>query len=85
MVYKVLIKPAAKKDLDKLPDKEVIKIIDRISQLKHNPRPIGIQKLTDKEGYRIRSGNHRILFEINDKLQIIYIYRIKNRKDAYKK
>ena len=85
MVYKINIKPSALKDLDSLPDKEVRKITDLIFKLKEMPRPVGIQKLTDAEGYRIRSGNYRILFEINDKNKVISVYRIKHRKDIYRK
>lgn len=85
MDYKIHIKPSALKDLDLLPDLQVNKILQHISLLSTNPRPIGIQKLSNKEGFRIRSGKYRILFEINDKLKVISIYRIKHRKDAYNK
>lgn len=84
MAYKINIKPSALKDLDSLPDKEVKKISIRLMQLKDEPRPIGVQKLSAQEGYRIRSGNYRILFEINDESETVFIYRIKHRKDAYK-
>jgi mRNA interferase RelE/StbE len=82
--YKIILKPSAQKDLDKLPDKELIRIASRLEQLRINPRPIGVQKLSDDEGYRLRSGNYRILFIINDKIKNIFIFRIKHRKDAYK-
>ncbi len=85
MAYKILIKPPAAKDLDSLPDKEVKKVLTHISQLSNEPRPVGVQKLTDKEGYRIRSGKYRVLYEIDDKTQRVMIYRIKHRKDVYKK
>ena len=84
MAYKINIKPSALKDLDSLPDKEVKKISIRLMQLKDNPRPIGVQKLSDQEGYRIRSGNYRILFEVNDESGSVLIYRIKHRKKVYK-
>lgn len=84
MAYKISISPSASKDLDALPDKEVLKIIHHIKKLELNPRPVGIQKLTNEEGYRIRSGNYRILFEINDKSDTIK-NRIKHRKDVYRK
>ena len=85
MDYKISIKPAASKDLDILPDKEVQRILFHISQLQYEPRPVGIQKLGGEEGYRIRSGNYRVLFEIDDKAKTISIYRIKHRKDVYRK
>ena len=84
MEYKILLQPSAIKDLDKLPNKEAEKISFRIFQLQDNPRPVGIQKLNNEEGYRIRSGNYRVLYEVNDKLKIVYIYRIKHRKEVYK-
>ena len=85
MAYKISIRPSATKDLDILPDKEVQNILHRIEQLKENQQPIGVQKLNNQEGYRVCSGNYRIIFEINDKLKIILIYRIKHRKDVYRK
>jgi mRNA interferase RelE/StbE len=84
VAYEIIIKPTAQKDLDKLPDKEVVKIARRLTQLQENPRPIGIQKLTDQEGYRIRIGDYRILYEIEDKEKKVFIYRIKPRKEAYR-
>lgn len=84
MAYEIIIKPTAQKDLDKLPDKEVVKIAKRFLQLQENPRPVGIQKLTDQEGYRIRIGDYRVLFEIEDEEKKVFIYRIKHRKEAYR-
>jgi mRNA interferase RelE/StbE len=84
VAYKISIKPSALKDLDALPRKEVLNILQRVEQLKSEARPIGIQKLTNEEGYRIRSGRYRVLFEINDKTQVIFILRIKHRKDIYR-
>ena len=84
MAYTVHIKPTAQKDLDNLPDKETFKILSQISQLESDSRPVGIQKLHNKEGYRIRSGNYRILYEIDDKKKLILIYRIKHRKKVYR-
>ncbi len=85
MAYKISIRPSAVKDLDLLPDKEVQKKLALVSKLQEQPRPIGIQKLSDEEGYCILSGDYRFLFEINDKDKFIYIYRIKHRKDVYRK
>jgi len=85
VAFKILLKPSATKDLDRLPDKEVKRLLFQITKLSNDPRPIGIQKLTNEEGYRIRSGQYRILFEINDELQTVFIFRIKHRKDVYRR
>jgi mRNA-degrading endonuclease RelE of RelBE toxin-antitoxin system len=58
VAYKILLKPVAIKDLDHLPDKEVKRILQHVTKLSDDPRPIGIQKLSNEEGYRIRSGNY---------------------------
>lgn len=84
MAYEVIIKAPAQRDLDSLPEKEVIRIARRLAQLQQNPRPVGVQKLTDQEGYRIRIGDYRVLYLIDDQKEQIQIYRIKHRKDAYR-
>ena len=84
MAYRIIIKPAAQRDLDSLPVREVKRVAERIEVLADNPRPFGVQKLSGEESYRIRSGNYRILFEINDKGKLLLVYRIKHRKDVYR-
>lgn len=73
MQYEIILKPSAQKDLDNLPDKDVPKIFQHIKSLSFNPRPIGSQKLTDKGGFRIRSGHYRILYEIDDHAKVVLI------------
>ena len=85
MTYKIYIKPSASKDLDILPDKEAQRVLYHIAQLQYEPRPVGVQKLVGDSGFRIRSGKYRIIFEINDKVKAISVYRIKHRKDVYRK
>ena len=83
-MHEISIIPSARKDLDDL-DKEVfIQIKNKIISLASNPRPSGSLKLTAEEGYRIRSGNYRILYRIDDKNNIIYVYRVKHRKESYR-
>ena len=85
MHYEIIIKPSAQKDLDKLPFSEIKRIASKLEQLRANPRPIGIQKLSDQEGFRIRSGKYRILFAIDDEARSIFVYRLKHRKNVYRK
>jgi mRNA interferase RelE/StbE len=66
VAFEIVLKPAAQHDLDSLPKKEVQRIASRIALLANEPRPFGIQKLASQNAYRIRSGNYRILFEIDD-------------------
>jgi len=83
-VYKIFILPQAQKDLDNLQTKIFNQMKNKISLLSNNPRPSACLKLTAEEGYRLKTGDYRILYRIDDKEKIIYIYRIKHRKEAYK-
>ncbi len=83
-MYKINIIPSARKDLDSLDKKFFVQIKNKIISLASNPRPSHCLKLTAEEGYRIRSGNYRILYRIDDKNTMIYIYRIKHRKESYR-
>lgn len=84
MAYKIILKPSAQRDLDSLHERDVEKIFRRIVHLSTDPRPFGVQKLTNTEAYRIRSGLYRVLYEIDDKQKKVFIYRIKHRKEAYR-
>ena len=83
-MYNIKIIPSAQKDLDGLENKFFLQIKDRILALTSDSRPHNCVKLTADEGYRIRSGRYRILYRIDDKGKIVYIYRIKHRKEAYR-
>lgn len=85
MPYHIIILPTAEKELRKLPLQVFLKIDEAILSLKDNPRPSGCKKLQGfVNTYRIRTGNYRILYRIEDKELIIEVIRIADRKDAYK-
>ena len=83
MTYEVFLLSPAQKDLDRMEADIDRQLLRKIRTLAEDPRPMGSKKLTAEEGYRIRSGSFRILYRIDDKNGRIYIYRIKNHKDAY--
>ena len=82
-MYKILLLPPAQKDLDKFKGKTFDILVRKITSLQENPRPHGCLKLTAEQGYRIRSGNYRIIYRIDDKKREVFVYRIKHRKEAY--
>jgi mRNA interferase RelE/StbE len=84
-MYKILLSNIAKKALDKLPDSVFQRIDKRIQSLKFEPRPVGCIKLSGNESYRIRVGDYRIIYTINDKIIEIYIFNIAHRKEIYKR
>ncbi|MBU1007103.1 MAG: type II toxin-antitoxin system RelE/ParE family toxin [Candidatus Omnitrophica bacterium] len=83
-MHKIQIIPSAIKDLDRLDKKFFAQIKGKITLLSSNPRPVNALKLTSEEGYRIRSGDYRILYCIDDKNKTVYVHRVKHRKDAYR-
>ncbi len=83
-MYIIEIKKSAYKELSKVPTQEASKIIEEIDALAENPRPQGVKKLKGEEGYRIRVGDYRVIYTIEDVVKIVEIQRIRHRKDAYK-
>jgi mRNA interferase RelE/StbE len=82
-VYEIFLLSAAQKDLDKLDPSIFTRILKEIRALSEDARPPGCLKLTTECGYRIRIGDYRILYRIDDSSKRIFIYRIKHRKDVY--
>ncbi len=83
MKYITKIKRSAEKELDKIPLKVYRQIAKHIFALGTNPRPSGIKKL--KEGiYRIRVGDYRIVYSIDDTTKIVEIIKVKHRKEVYR-
>jgi mRNA interferase RelE/StbE len=84
MKYTVLIERYAQKQIMKL-DKKIIPVIKAaIGALADNPRPYGYKKLKGEYAYRIRVGDYRIIYEINDNTIIVTVVSVGHRKDIYK-
>lgn len=84
-MYQVIISNKAEKTLSKLPTTVYARIIAILMELANNPRPTGCKKLKGRDAWRIRVGDYRIIYEIEDDQLIIWILDINHRKDAYKK
>jgi len=81
--YSLFLLPRVQKDMARFGQKVLRQLLERVKSLTHNPRPPGSLKLTADEGYRLRSGDYRILYRIDEEKKAVYIYRIKDRKDSY--
>jgi len=84
-MYKIIISNKASKEIDNLPDRIFLKIDDIILKLKKKPRPVGSIKLTNLEEYRIRIGDYRLLYTIDEKLKEIHIFKVSHRREIYRK
>jgi mRNA interferase RelE/StbE len=84
MPYIIVVENRAQKEFVKLPDEAKLPIQKAISSLEFNPRSPAVKKLAGtRDGYRLRSGDYRVLFVLGDRQKIITVYRIRHRKDAY--
>ena len=82
--YKILFKQSVAKDLRGVPKKDVQRILERIERLADDPRPPGSEKLSGDEKYRIRQGNYRILYTIEDEIVTVVIVKVGHRRDVYR-
>lgn len=84
--YKIIIGGSALKQLQKISQKEAERIKNAIDSLAENPRPSGVKKLkgVSETLYRIRSGDYRVIYTIDDGIKIVDIRQIGNRKDIYR-
>jgi len=82
--YKLVFKRSVAKDLRRIPNDEVARILDRVNALQHVPRPPASEKLSGQERYRIRQGVYRILYEIADDVLIVTIVKVGHRRHIYR-
>lgn len=83
MNYTIVLLRRAQKELGNLPAIEYERVRDAIAELANDPRPPGCKKLTGRDGWRIRIGNYRVIYDINDRELLITVVRIGNRRDIY--
>ncbi len=81
--YNIQFKASVRKDLRKIPKKDVLRILDKIESLADNPMPPQSEKLSGDEKYRIRQGNYRILYQIDDEILMIEVVKVGHRRDVY--
>lgn len=82
--YRIEIKRSAAKELAGLPPKDRGRVVARIQALAKDPRPVGAEKLSGQERYRLRQGDYRILDEILDQMLTIIVVRVGHRREVYR-
>ena len=78
--YEIYFKESVWKDLKGIPKRDLKRILLRIERLGDDPRPSGSEKLTGQELYRVRQGNHRILYSIEDNELAIWVIKVGQKK-----
>ena len=82
--YNVLIKRSAAKELEGLPPKVRRQVAAKLAGLAVTPRPQGVEKLSGQEKYRVRQGNYRVLYSIDDTAKTVTVVKIGHRRDVYR-
>ena len=82
--YTILLSKKAQKALDKFSDQIAEPILSDITNLQENPKPNGYKKLKGRDGYRIRMGDYRVIYDIFETELIVDVVTLEHRKDIYK-
>ena len=82
--YTVVVTDKVRKIILKLPHLVAAKIENSLLELEENPRPAGCKKLKGRSGYRIRVGDYRIIYEMEDNFLRVIVIDLGNRKDIYR-
>ncbi|MDD5286926.1 MAG: type II toxin-antitoxin system RelE/ParE family toxin [Desulfuromonadaceae bacterium] len=83
-VYSIFFKDSVRKDLESILGNDLKRIIERIGSLAENPRPVGCEKLSGQEKYRLRQGNYRIIYSIQDTQLTVWVVKIGHRREVYR-
>jgi mRNA interferase RelE/StbE len=82
--YRLFLLPRAQKELARLPNQVYERIRAAVRALAEEPRPTGCRKLSGREGWRIRVGDFRVLYEIEDAQQTVTVLHVGHRRDVYR-
>ena len=83
MNYKVIIPKGVRKTMNALPEKIQRRVVETLELLESDPRPIGTKRLRGKNGWRIRVGDYRLVYVIDDSDKVVLLTKVGHRKDVY--
>lgn len=83
MSYRIIIPKAVQKQIDKLDNDVQNSVIQSFIKLSENPRSLNSLKMKNMQGYRLKVGDYRILYDIDDNIQTVTLRRIGHRRDIY--
>ncbi len=84
--YSLSIKPSAAKELQSISEKATLtRMIEKVKSLATQPRPSGSEKLAGRPNlYRVRQGNYRVIYSVDDEARVIDVVKVGHRKDVYR-
>lgn len=82
--YRIVFARSARKELEALPDSTAFRVLSRVEKLAMTPRPSGCRKLVGADNlWRIRIGDYRVIYSIDDTQRVVDVNGVRHRKDAY--
>jgi mRNA interferase RelE/StbE len=80
--YSVVVKRSAERELRAVPQRDLGRVVTRIRRLADDPRPPGSEKLSGEDRYRLRQGDYRVVYAVDDEQRLVEIVRIGHRRDV---
>jgi len=82
--YELLILPRAARELAKLPEEAYVRVREACRALAGDPRPRGRRKLVNRDGIRVRVGDYRVIYEVDDAARTVTVLHVGHRRDVYR-
>ena len=82
--YSVTFRRSVAKDLRRIPNRDIARILERVEELAVDPRPPGSEKLSSLERYRVRQGVYRIIYEIREEELVVIVVKVGHRGAVYR-
>lgn len=82
--YQVVFRPKVRRDLKSIPREDVHRILKRAEALGGDPRPLGSIKVGDPSIFRVRQGDYRIIYQVDDARRVVEILTIGHRREVYR-
>ena len=82
--YRIVFRKSVARDMRRIPDRDLRRILATIDSLSEDPRPAGTEKLSGQERYRVCQGDYRIIYEIHDEVLLVLVIRVDHRRNVYR-
>ncbi len=83
-LYRVEFTRSAERDLDRIPRHLLGQVMNRIEKLASQPRPRGCKKISDPAIYRVRQGDYRVVYQVEDSTRTVTVFKIGHRREIYR-
>lgn len=84
-IYAVVVGSSASRQIRKLERRAQIQVVKRLEAMQNDPRPKGVEKLSQNPRfYRVRSGDYRLIYNVDDQTSTIYVVVVRHRREAYR-